>query len=69
MHKGERPDSGCSHRRCVLLQDAANHSAVSKKVEVVIVPLAGCSVGRCALEDSGAMGFPTMDWICGTARG
>jgi hypothetical protein len=38
-------------RRGIGLEDAADHDAISKHVEIVVIPLAGRARSRCTLED------------------
>src|SRR5262249_46098853 len=52
--ESERPHPRRSHRRRVHLEDAADDSAVSEHVEIVVAPLARRARGRGALEDEGA---------------
>src|SRR5262249_59170737 len=49
--KGQRPHPRHAHRHRGRLHDAADHSAVSKHVVVVIVPLAGRTACGGAFED------------------
>jgi hypothetical protein len=46
---GAYRDSGLT--RCLSLENSANHDAVSKHIEIIIVPFAGRARGRCALKN------------------
>src|SRR5262245_49021208 len=48
--EAERPHPGRADRRGVHLEDAADHSAVSEHVEIIVGPLAGRARGGSALE-------------------
>jgi hypothetical protein len=49
--EGQCPHPRCPDWRCVGFENSANHDAVSKHIEIVVVPLAGWSAGRCAFEN------------------
>jgi hypothetical protein len=51
MPKGQRPHPRCPDWRCVGFENSANHDAVSKHIEIVVVPLARWAACRCAFQE------------------
>jgi hypothetical protein len=48
--KGKGPHARHSNRRGVYLEDAADDDAISKHVEIVVIPFTGGTRGRSAFE-------------------
>ena len=51
MPKGQCPHPRCPDWRCVGFENSANHDAVSKHIEIVVVPLARWAACRCAFQE------------------
>src|SRR5262249_27999203 len=51
MAKSQRPHPRCTNRRRMDLEDAADNSAIDEHIEILVVPFAGRTGGRGALED------------------